>query len=155
MDSSDHTMRGSAAAISRGCTTRSWWTVPRCSATRRAAARSGLPARPTAKVRSPGTRRASSAQMALESSPPERKAPTGTSAMRCRSTERSSAARTARTCASAGRGSGSGAGTEPKRVTPVREDHSVPGASGCTSRVPGGKAFTSEAKTVSAPRRPT
>ena len=39
-------------------------------------------------------------------------------------------------------------------AVPVREDHRVPGGSGCTSRVPDGNAFTSDANTVASPSRP-
>src|ERR671921_700517 len=68
----------------------SWCSVPRCSATALAASRSGESSSPTAKVLSFWPRssyqRAAMAATRLESRPPERKTPTGTSLIICRFT---------------------------------------------------------------------
>ena len=73
----------SASLIASAVTTISWWSLPMCSATFRAAARSPLSGVPTANVGTVSPRACASrtaiAATSAESSPPERNTPTPTS----------------------------------------------------------------------------
>ena len=88
------TISGSAATNSSGLTTLAMWRAPIASAEATATSISENPSRskPVVNVISRGLCRMASAAIAVESMPPERNAPTVTSARMCLATESSSTA---------------------------------------------------------------